>query len=452
LFLSSLRRWIVVALAGLAGWVLYLFGLTRCGLLSADEPRYAAIGRAMAATGDWITPRLWGQPWFEKPALLYWMTAAGFKLGLDQDLAPRLPLALASIAFLIFFWCWLRGQFGPRVAWYASAILATSVGWLAYSRVAVTDLPLAACFSACMMLAISGAAPVAGVFLGLAVLAKGLVPLVLFLPAVWYFRRQPGRLAWILGVAVLVAAPWYVLVTLRNGTAFLDEFIVKHHFARFASGALQHERPFWFYAPVLLAAIFPWIALIVELFRKSLYRGWRERLLLAWVVFGFAFFSASRNKLPGYLLPLMPALAILLGIALTQTRRAGWMMAISGALLGLIPAAADALPQALASGASHAQLQPRYWIVAPAILFGALLWRLDAVGRRDWAVGAVAGAMTALVAGVIWVTYPVLDQSVSARGYWRSHPVTCSDNKNRGWRYGLDYYAGKVVPDCNHSP
>ena len=84
---------------------LYFFGLTRTGLLGPDEPRYAAIGRAMAATGDWITPRLWGQPWFEKPALLYWMTAAGFKAGLGAGLAPRLPVALASVAFLIYFFC-----------------------------------------------------------------------------------------------------------------------------------------------------------------------------------------------------------------------------------------------------------------------------------------------------------------------------------------------------------
>src|SRR5271154_6064707 len=80
------------------------------GLLGPDEPRYAAIGRAMAATGDWITPRLWGQPWFEKPALLYWMTAAGFKLGLGPDMAPRFPVALASVAFLVYFFFVLRRE------------------------------------------------------------------------------------------------------------------------------------------------------------------------------------------------------------------------------------------------------------------------------------------------------------------------------------------------------
>jgi 4-amino-4-deoxy-L-arabinose transferase-like glycosyltransferase len=108
------------ALAGSAVglFFLYFFGLTRTGLIGPDEPRYAAIGRAMAATGDWITPRLWGQAWFEKPALLYWMTATGFKSGLGTELAPRLPEALASVAFLIYFFILLRREFGERVAWY----------------------------------------------------------------------------------------------------------------------------------------------------------------------------------------------------------------------------------------------------------------------------------------------------------------------------------------------
>ena len=135
---------------------LYLTGLTRMGMYSADEPRYADIGRAMAQSGDWITPRLSGQPWFEKPALLYWMTATGFKLGLGTDLAPRLPVALLSVAFLVFFWWRLRQIFDESAATCSAAILATSAGWLAYSHVAVTDLPLAAFFSAAVILSIPG--------------------------------------------------------------------------------------------------------------------------------------------------------------------------------------------------------------------------------------------------------------------------------------------------------
>jgi 4-amino-4-deoxy-L-arabinose transferase-like glycosyltransferase len=306
------------------------------------------------------------------------------------------------------------------------------------------------------MLLVLDSAPIsAGVFLGLAILAKGLVPLVLFLPAVWYLWKRPFFVAWILGTAALVAAPWYILVTLRNGTPFLNEFFVKHHFSRFATAALQHQRPFWFYAPVLLAAIFPWTPLLPWLFRKSLYAGRPARFLLATLLFGVAFFSASRNKLPGYLLPLLPALAILLALALAEMRDARWALALTAISLGLIPAIAGVLPLALANGISHVHLQLNYWPPVATILLGLLVWSLEAHGRRDWALGFIASALTVLVAIVVWTTYPVLDHTVSARAYWRAHqsdPLLCSDNQNRAWRYGLDYYAGKPVPNCNFPP
>ena len=84
-------------------YIVYFFGLTATGVLGPDEPRYAAIGRTMAQAGDWVTPRLWGTPWFEKPPLLYWMTGVATRLGLGMELAPRLPVALTSVVFLVFF-------------------------------------------------------------------------------------------------------------------------------------------------------------------------------------------------------------------------------------------------------------------------------------------------------------------------------------------------------------
>src|SRR5580704_14962291 len=175
---------------------LYFFRLDATGLLSTDEPRYAAIGRQMAFSGDWITPRLWGEPWFEKPPLLYWMTGAGFRMGLDPDFAPRLPVALLSMAFLLFFYGSLRKEFGERAAIFSTAILGTSAGWLALSYVAVTDLPLSVFFAAAMLLGMTwlrtgrrGSLIAAAVSLGFAVLAKGLVPLALAIPLAWVGRR-----------------------------------------------------------------------------------------------------------------------------------------------------------------------------------------------------------------------------------------------------------------------
>src|SRR4051812_26413536 len=143
----------------------------------------------MAQSGDWVTPRLWGQPWFEKPVLLYWMSGAAFRLGLGPDVAPRLPVALMGAGFLAFFWWILRREVGCRPAWFATLILGSSVAWLGYSQAGVPDVPLTAAFSAAMLLALpwihrrdERLLPAAAAMLGLAVLAKGLVPLALAAP------------------------------------------------------------------------------------------------------------------------------------------------------------------------------------------------------------------------------------------------------------------------------
>ena len=454
------KRWTILAALSVALFFLYFFGLTRTGLLSADEPRYAAIGRAMAQTGDWVTPRLWGNPWFEKPPLLYWMTAIAFKAGLDQDLAPRLPVALSSVAFLIYFFLALRREFDTQVAFYATAILATSAGWLAFSHIAVTDLLMSATFAAAMLLTWGRRFRLptqisAGVLLGLAILAKGLVPLALFLPAVWFVRHRLRSLLVIFAAASVIALPWYAAVTWINGPSFLQEFFWKHHVERFMTGALLHERPFWFYIPVLLAGLFPWSPLLLVTFSKSIYRDPRARFLAAWFAWGFVFFSLSRNKLPGYLLPLLPPMAALLGLAISRTpARAAKMVALiaaSAAMLWFIPAIQDLLPEALLHGFSHAQFHsPLAWIL-PALALTLACGFLERAAHCGSAIALISTVIVLSVARFVTVTYPQLDQTVSPRSFWISHAgsITCSSNDNRSWRYGLNYYAGHDVPDCN---
>lgn len=102
-------------------------------MLGPDEPRYAAIGQNMARTGDFITPRLWDYPWFEKPALTYWLVALGTRLGLPGELAARAPVAALSLAFCAFVFWWLRPRFGRDESIVITTILATSAGWIAYS-------------------------------------------------------------------------------------------------------------------------------------------------------------------------------------------------------------------------------------------------------------------------------------------------------------------------------
>jgi len=443
----AFRRAAFLLPAAVAVYFLYFFGLTRTGLLGPDEPRYAAIGRAMAATGDWITPRLWGAPWFEKPALLYWMTAAGFKAGLGVDLSPRLPVALASVAFLVYFFVVLRREFGRRAAWYSATILATSAGWLAYSRVAITDLPMSAAFAAAMFGLFTGKTSdreslIAGIMLGLAVLAKGLVPLALFIPALWFLRHRLRDLAIVFAAAAVVAAPWYVLVTLRNGQPFLEQFFWKQHFGRFLNSELQHGQPFWFYVPILLAGLFPWTPLVWLLFKRRLYQDHRALFLLVWFAWGFLFFSVSRNKLPGYLLPLLPPVAALIGIALANGARARILLAACGFLPCLTPALATMLPQALESGVSRAGVHLAWpWMIA-----GLAIATICATANRGWAVAIVASLTTVAVAGLVWRVYPELDRQLSGR---EAGAMNCLPPMNRSQRYSIDYYTNRDLPDCH---
>lgn len=444
-------------------FLLYFFGLTRVGLLSTDEPRYASIGREMAASGNWVTPRLLGAAWFEKPPLLYWMTALGYKTGLGDDLAPRLPVALLSVAFLVFFFWIMRSEFGEDAAGYSVVILATSAGWLAYSQIGVTDLPLAAAFSAAMLLSLRPGwrrALLAGACLGLAVLAKGLVPLVLALPLIWKPGGPPGKwmrrvedLALITVACVAVAAPWYVLCTVRNGTPFLAEFFVKHHFSRFTSDALMHVQPFWFYIPVMLGMVFPWTPLIVSIFRREAVVDSRQLFLTSWVIVGFVFFSASANKLPGYVLPLAPALALLIGIRLAAMKNARFYFMGIAVLTMLIPIIGEVLPRAMLAGLRNVHTKTGLYWAPLAILVAFWARELEGKGRRRAAV-ALMGMVVLLgvVYFKIWV-YPRLDSSASARYVWRRiegrRSQVCVGDIGRSWVYGLNFYSVTPLPPCS---
>lgn len=421
-------------------------------MLGPDEPRYAAIGREMAQSGDWITPRLYGQPWFEKPPLLYWMTAIGFDAGLDEDLAPRLPVAIVGVGFLIFYFFILRREFRERAAVFSTCILGTSVGWLAYSHIAVTDLPMSAAFGAAMLLVMAnrGRSLWVPLLLGIAILGKGLAPLALFVPAIWFLRRQKKAITIAIVGAIVVALPWYWLETARNGSAFLYEFFWKHHVLRFATNELQHVRPFWFFLPVILAGMFPWTPALALVGRREMYRDWRVRFLAAWAIFGLVLFSASQNKLPGYVLPLMPALAALCGIALAEAKHASGILAACASLLWLVPAMEQILPRALIAGLTHTAIRLPWEALVPVIAVAVVCWLFERRGHRGFAVATLVACITAGVIRVVWVTYPMLDHTVSARAFYRTQAESsiCTPSPNRNWRYGLDYYAHRPIPDC----
>ncbi len=469
--MSRVRYYVLFPALAISLAVLYLVQLDGTGAVDPDEPRYIAIGRAMAASGDWIMPRLWGTPWFEKPPLVYWLTAAGTSAGLPPDLSGRLPVALLSLLFLAAYFGLLYREFGFRSASAASLLLGTSAGWMAYSSLALTDLPMAAFFSLAVLLLLplvgerNAPGPdrlharwriaAAGSAIGVAALAKGLVPVVLILPALWFCRRHL-RLVWI-GVAAFlaIAAPWCVALYLRAGWPFIEELFLKQHLARIYSAVFVHVRPPYYYVPVLLGAMFPWTPLLLLLaprLRRDLQRDERRRFLAAVVLFGFIFFSISVNKLPGYVLPLLPPLFAWVGIWFEDRRPSEVPRLLAVActvLIATIPFLTLALP---------AVLSGRPWWPVPLVVKPTLLaFVLVPVGfallaRRAW-LGPMA--LFACITAAFYLkeeAAPVLDREVSVRQLCRELEPrigdVCDGGLHRRAQYQFALYLGHPLPLC----
>ena len=333
--------WAVLIAATL--YVCYFSHLGAIGFVGPDEPRYAWIARDMAETGDWVTPRLYGKPWFEKPPLLYWGAALCFKLFGVSEAAARLPSAISALlATLAMAWLAMR-LYGAETARWLLLLLPTTVGMIGFSHAAATDMP----FSAMLTIAMVCAAVVLGLtrnentpilprtpwlalilfgfFLGLAVLAKGPAAIILSGGAVFFWalftkrRRDAFRLFHPVAVAAfcLTALPWYILCARRNPD-FFRIFIIEHNFKRYLTPEFQHIQPFWFYIPIVLIAFFPWTVTSLVLLRDTTH-WWKNRgavdsldfFLTSWPIFAVVFFSLSKSKLPGYILPAVPPIGLL---------------------------------------------------------------------------------------------------------------------------------------------
>lgn len=462
-----------LALLATLCWIIYGIGISDRGLVAPDEPRYAAIAHEMAVSGDWVTPRLWGEPWFEKPALLYWMGALGEVLGIDGDLAIRLPVALASFAFLFVFYTLVRRSFGREDADGATVLLATAAGWAAYSQIGVFDLPLAAATSLSLVALLGWVEdardkrllPLFGAALGVGVLAKGLVAPAIATLAVLSVCRDRGIApvardlfsARTLVPFGAVTLPWYGLCYWRNGTAFLEEFVWRHHVLRLFSSELQHVQAWWFYLPVVLLGLAPWTPLVVSAVAST---DWRDdarmRFLGAWALGTLAIFSLSTNKLPGYVLPAIPPLCLIAGRGLG--RAPAWAWTGSGLMLCLFPIAAAVLPAALADGLPAAwPPASTAWIpVAGFLALAAAVGAVAATGRP-----AVAAALVAAGAAVgYWnlksLTFGDLDAVAGSRSVWQEQSdladSTCIGDVRRHAEYGLRYYSENRLRPCALDP
>ena len=325
----------IVAALLLLSFVLFFHELGGIGFLGPDEPRYAGVARTMYETGDYITPRLNGENWFEKPALMYWLAALGYWVVGVGETGARLPSAFAAtVSVLLVYWIGRR-MFTRGTGFAAALILMTSVGFFGLARAASMDMLVTASLTGALAFFLAGMDAEDGpsrrwffylfyASLGIGALAKG--PVAFLLPAmtmVLFMFWRTGFREWKrwhpegIVVTALVGAPWYAAVTWANGRQFFDVFIVGHNLQRFTSEVYGHLQPFYYYLPVLLLLMFPWSFLLIPALVRRFSRG--EHLLLMWALVPLVFFSLSGSKLPAYILPAVPALALLIAREVADT-------------------------------------------------------------------------------------------------------------------------------------
>jgi 4-amino-4-deoxy-L-arabinose transferase-like glycosyltransferase len=290
----------LIALLLLCG-VVFFYGLGRLPFIGPDEPRYAEVAREMYVTGDWITPRLGGIEWFEKPALTYWLLASGYALFGENEFGARLAVAaVATFGALLLYFFGRRAR-SARFGYLSAAALATCGLWPGFARGVTCDLPLTVAIEIALLSFFlwqseesrAGADRLWYVFcfaLGLATLAKGLIgvvlPLMIIAPYLiltgsWRSLLRPRLVVFGSLIFLATAAVWYAPVVARNGREFIDEFFVGHHFQRYMSNKYRHPQPFYFFSLVALAGSFPWsFYLISSLARRDSWASLKRMKIL----------------------------------------------------------------------------------------------------------------------------------------------------------------------------
>ncbi len=424
-------------------------------LWSPDEGRYAEIPREMVASGDWVTPRLDGVKYFEKPALLYWLTATSIEVAGMREWALRAwPWAFAvggcALAYALG-----RKLWGRRAGLLAALALATSPLYYFLSTVLILDMAVSVLLAATLaafLLAVDEDDPrrrrwlLAAMYVAaaLATLTKGLIGAALpglivlvwlALSRRWSVLRRCGLL-WGTPLYLAIAAPWHLVASARNAE-FADFYFIHEHFLRYTTTIHERQEPFWFFVPVLVVGMLPWIALLpravagfLRRFRSRAPGADRELFLWLWAVLIFLFFSASDSKLVPYILPVLPPLAVLLGRRLDELLAGGqrdasaaWTIVVLGVLLALpflgLPFLVDrvaVLQRQLAK--LGGALPPGFAWRALAVGAGFLLTGLGGLALRrplrTRGVGLMATGVVALLVALATVP-PLLDPSRSVK-------------------------------------
>jgi 4-amino-4-deoxy-L-arabinose transferase-like glycosyltransferase len=420
--------WLVIAVA-----LIWFANFEYRKLIKPDEGRYAEIPREMVVSGDWTTPRLNGLKYFEKPPLQYWATATAYTVFGEHQWTSRLWTGLTGFAGILLVWFAGLRLFGREAANYAAILLGSSMLYVLMGHINTLDMGVTFFITLGIAGLLLGQTQtgtrqrrnwmlLAWAGLALAVLSKGLMGLVLPGTALFIYAVAQRdfsvfkRMHCLAGLAVflLITAPWFYLVMKAN-PEFFQKFFIYEHYTRFTTKDLGRYQPWYYFIPILLAGMLPWTVLMFD----TLIKTWRinklpdkafnaARFLLVWAVFIYLFFTVSGSKLPSYLLPMFPALALLMGKQLAEmnSRRLFWLIApvLPLTLLGVCFAPFTAR---LADTPMQVQMYGEYacWLVAAALLWTlgliaalVLLRRPNAVKEHNKFAAVLVLAISTLLA------------------------------------------------------
>ncbi len=354
--LAPRERWVYCGLAALLA-LLWLATLTTRPLFNPDEGRYSEIPREMLSGGDWVIPHLNGLAYIEKPPLQYWATALSYRLLGPSEFAARLYSALTALGTLFLVWVAARRLWGPGAGWRAVAVLSSMLIFVVLGQLLTLDMSLSFYMTlsvAAFLLAQRSSQPRPWMMLawaasGCGMLTKGLVAAalpvtVLILYSLYSRDYAPWRrlyLKWGLPLFLAITVPWHWLAA-RRLKDFLEFFFVHEHFARYLTPIADRQEPWWFFGGVFIAGSLPWTPSAL----RALGGGWRRQVnpaefnprlfLWIWVVFIGVFFSLSDSKLMPYILPVMPALALLIAaLPALQLKRDFLITAVLTVVAGL---------------------------------------------------------------------------------------------------------------------